>query len=187
MIGIEGKFSYCFLCCVNFAQAHFYIKECSLTVSKFLITSGFDGSNVTKSEIIDLSNSGNQQCPDWVDYSISVYGATSALIVNWGSYQRTVWPTTHWSIITWRKKEPGAHYVRFHSRITLQPSPTNSTFTRMSYQRFLKHSVKRKEIKFVISVIRDSSLRAPYRATKGKLISIFWKVSKRTERRSDSF
>ena len=65
---------------VNFAQAHFYIKECSLTVSKFLITTGQPNFQAVKSEIIDLSNSGNQQCPDWVDYPISVYEATGALI-----------------------------------------------------------------------------------------------------------
>ena len=77
---MEGKFSYCFLCCVNFAQAHFYIKECSLTVSKFLITTGSPESQAVKSEILDLSNSGNQQCPLWMDYPINVLGATGALI-----------------------------------------------------------------------------------------------------------
>ena len=79
-VGIEGKFSYCFLCCVNFAQAHFYIKECFLTVTKFLITTGYPPSQTVKSEILDLSNSGNQQCPDWVDYPISVEAASGLLI-----------------------------------------------------------------------------------------------------------
>ena len=54
----------------------------SFTVSKFLITTGFNGEGgfVTKSEIIDLSELGNYQCPDWGDYPIEVGGATGGLL-----------------------------------------------------------------------------------------------------------
>ena len=53
----------------------------SFTVSKFLITTGWGGGKiVTKSEIIDLSELGNYQCPDWVDYPIEVDGATGGLL-----------------------------------------------------------------------------------------------------------
>jgi hypothetical protein len=53
----------------------------SLTVSKFLITTGYaGGAFVTKSEIIDLSEVGKYQCSNWIDYPIDVYDATGGLL-----------------------------------------------------------------------------------------------------------
>ena len=56
----------------------------SLTVSKFLITTGsstgWNGDYITKSNIIDLSISGNYHCPDWIDYPIAVTGASGGLL-----------------------------------------------------------------------------------------------------------
>ena len=52
----------------------------SLTVTKFLITSGEPRSKAVKSEILDLSDSGNQQCPEWPNYPLEVFGATGGLI-----------------------------------------------------------------------------------------------------------
>ena len=53
----------------------------SLTVSKFLITTGLgNGDIVTKSEIIDLSEVGKYQCSNWIDYPIDVDQATGGLL-----------------------------------------------------------------------------------------------------------
>jgi hypothetical protein len=53
----------------------------SLTVSKFLITTGLgDGGRVTKSEIIDFSEVGKYQCSNWIDYPIGVDDATGGLL-----------------------------------------------------------------------------------------------------------
>ena len=53
----------------------------SLTVSKFLITTGLGGGgDVTKSEIIDFSEVGKYQCSNWIDYPIDVEGATGGLL-----------------------------------------------------------------------------------------------------------
>ena len=58
------------------------INQFSFAVSKFLIITGerkyYDF--VTKSEILDLSVSGNYQCPDWIDYPISVSQTTGGLL-----------------------------------------------------------------------------------------------------------
>ena len=58
----------------------FNIKSCSLTVTKFLITSGSPKSKAVKSEVIDLGQSGNKQCPDWPNFPSIVEGATGSLI-----------------------------------------------------------------------------------------------------------
>ena len=52
------------------------------TVSKFLITTGRTGLSgfVTESEMIDLSESGNYQCSNWIDYPIGVQRATGGLV-----------------------------------------------------------------------------------------------------------
>ena len=63
-----------------FAKEHYPYIGFSFTASKFLITTGWNGNYVTKSEIIDLSKLGNYQCPDWVDYPIEVQGATGGLL-----------------------------------------------------------------------------------------------------------
>ena len=53
----------------------------SLTVSKFLITTGDgNGGYVTKSEIVDLSEVGKYQCSNWIDYPIQVAYATGGLL-----------------------------------------------------------------------------------------------------------
>ena len=49
-------------------------------VSKFLITTGWNGDAVTKSELMDLSELGNYQCPDWIDYPIPVASAIGGLL-----------------------------------------------------------------------------------------------------------
>ena len=58
----------------------YILKEITFLVSKFLIATGDDGSYSETIEIIDLSISGNYQCPDWVDYPIAVYGTVSGLL-----------------------------------------------------------------------------------------------------------
>ena len=50
----------------------------SLTVSKFLITTGYG--DVTKSEIIDFSEVGKYQCSNWIDYPIDVEHTTGGLL-----------------------------------------------------------------------------------------------------------
>ena len=53
----------------------------SVTVSKFLITTGYgDGFYLTKSEIIDFSEVGKYQCSNWIDYPIGVNHATGGLL-----------------------------------------------------------------------------------------------------------
>ena len=53
----------------------------SITVSKFLITTGEgDNGKITKSEVIDLSISGNFHCDDWVDYPIGIAYAVGGLL-----------------------------------------------------------------------------------------------------------
>ena len=53
----------------------------SFTVSKFLITTGeSDTGTITKSEVIDLSISGNFLCDDWVDYPIGLSYAVGGLL-----------------------------------------------------------------------------------------------------------
>ena len=50
--------------------------------SKFLLTTGWNGDAVSKSEILDLTNEGGNQCPNWIDYPLDVYGATGSLFEN---------------------------------------------------------------------------------------------------------
>ena len=52
-------------------------------VTKFLVATGedYDGNNIRKSEIIDLSYDGaGNQCFDWADYPLDVSRATGGLI-----------------------------------------------------------------------------------------------------------
>ena len=50
-------------------------------VSKFLIVSGTMGGGYDETiEMIDLSISGNYQCPNWVNYPIAIHGATGGLL-----------------------------------------------------------------------------------------------------------
>ena len=50
-------------------------------VSKFLIVSGRIGGAYDESiEMIDLSISGNYQCPNWVNYPIAIFGAIGGLL-----------------------------------------------------------------------------------------------------------
>ena len=58
----------------------YILREITFLVSKFLIATGDDGSYSETIEIIDLSISGNYQCPDWVDYPIAVYGTVGGLL-----------------------------------------------------------------------------------------------------------
>ena len=50
--------------------------------SKFLLTTGWNGDAVSKSEILDLTKEGGNQCPNWIDYPLDVYGATGSLFEN---------------------------------------------------------------------------------------------------------
>ena len=50
-------------------------------VSKFLIVSGRIGGAYDETiEMIDLSISGNYQCPNWVNYPIAIFGAIGGLL-----------------------------------------------------------------------------------------------------------
>ena len=57
-----------------------YASYFSFIDSKFLITTGYETVYTGKSEVIDLSVSGNYECPDWTEYPIYVQGATGGLL-----------------------------------------------------------------------------------------------------------
>ena len=56
----------------------------SLAVTKFLIATGADTNfmPVSTSELIDLSLDDDDQCFNWVDYPLELYGATGGLLGN---------------------------------------------------------------------------------------------------------
>ena len=58
----------------------YVLNEIIFPVSKFLIATGDDGSYSETIEIIDLSISGNYQCPFWVNYPIAIHGAIGGLL-----------------------------------------------------------------------------------------------------------
>ena len=60
----------------------------------FLITSGSPRSRAVKSEVIDLGQSGNKQCPDWPNFPTEVRGATGSLISGKPTICGGTFPTT---------------------------------------------------------------------------------------------